>query len=141
MPSLRKACFGFRRFVIIWLVLASASVNAFAQEKPFDRGEFSARRARLFEKIGDGVAIIFAARGQVYPVKFRQSPDFYYLTGIEEEDAVLVLVGAKRQTFIFAHKRPEGRVNIEGPGIWQVENAKELYGLTGLLPLENFLAC
>jgi Xaa-Pro aminopeptidase len=139
MPSVRKACFSFRRLIIICLIALAASSTAFArEEQPFNKSEFAARRAKLFEKIADGVGIIFAAKGQIYPVKFRQSPDFYYLTGIEEEDAVLVLVGAKRQTFLFAHKRPEGRVNIEGPGIWQVENAKELYGLTGLLPLENF---
>ena len=77
-----KAGFGFRRFVIIALVLTFASLTAFAQQKPFDKSDFAARRARLFEKIPDGVAIIFAAKGQIYPVKFRQSPDFYYLTGI-----------------------------------------------------------
>ena len=133
-----KAGFGFRRFVIIALVLTCASLNAFAQQKPFDKSDFAARRARLFEKIPDGVAIIFAAKGQIYPVKFRQSPDFYYLTGIEEPDAVLVLVGPKRQTFVFAEKRSEGRVNVEGPGIWQNTNAKEAYGLNGLFPIENF---
>jgi Xaa-Pro aminopeptidase len=122
---------------IISLILVTASLTAFAQQ-PFDKSEFAARRARLFEKIPDGVAIIFAAKGQIYPVKFRQSPDFYYLTGIEEEDAVLVMIGPKRQTFIFARQRPQGRVNVEGPGIFQVENAKELYGLDGLFPLENF---
>jgi Xaa-Pro aminopeptidase len=138
MPCLRTACFAFRRFAIIALVLVAASLTAFSQEKPFDKTEFAARRARLFEKIPDGVAIIFAARGQIYPVKFRQSPDFYYLTGIEEQDAVLVLVGPKRQTFVFAPKLSEGRISVEGPGIWQDANAKETYGLTGLIPIENF---
>jgi hypothetical protein len=123
---------------IIALVLVSTSLTAFSQEKPFDKSEFAARRARVFEKMPDGVAIIFAAKGQIYPVKFRQSPDFYYLTGIEEQDAVLVLVGSKRQTFVFAPKIPEIRVNIEGPGIWQESNPKEAYGLTGLFPIEDF---
>lgn len=138
MPCLRcKAHSAIRGLAIISLVLLTASLTAYSQQ-PFDKSEFAARRARLFEKIPDGVAIIFAAKGQIYPVKFRQSPDFYYLTGIEEEDAVLVMVGPKRQTFIFAHRRPESRVNVEGPGIFQVENATELYGLNGLFPLENF---
>ncbi|HET7288277.1 MAG TPA: aminopeptidase P N-terminal domain-containing protein, partial [Pyrinomonadaceae bacterium] len=59
------------------------AVSTFAQQ-PFNKDEFAARRAKLFEKIPDGVAVIFAAKGQHYPVKFRQAPDFYYLTGIEE---------------------------------------------------------
>jgi hypothetical protein len=139
MPSVRKDCFGFRRFIITLVVAFIASSSAFSQEQPFNKGEFAARRAKLFEKISDGVGIVFAAKGQVYPVKFRQSPDFYYLTGIEEEDAVLVLVGSKRQTFIFAPKLPDSRVSVEGPGIWQEDNPMETYGLSALLPLESFL--
>jgi len=135
MPCIHKAC--FRRLIITSFVLFILPLTVFSQQ-PFDKGEFAARRAKLFDKIPDGVAIIFAAKGQIYPVKFRQSPDFYYLTGLEEPDAVLVLSGAKRQIFIFAPKLSESRVNVEGPGIWQHENAKEAYGLTGLFPIENF---
>src|SRR3954471_513253 len=110
MPCMRRQpCFALRRLAFMTLILVTASLTAVSQQA-FDKGEFAARRARLFEKIPDGVAIIFAAKGQIYPVKFRQSPDFYYLTGIEEEDAVLVMVGPVRQTFVFAHRRPEGRV-------------------------------
>jgi hypothetical protein len=42
--------------------------------------------------------VLFAAKGQHYPVKFRQSPDFYYLTGIEEAGAVLVMVGPTKSS-------------------------------------------
>ena len=30
------------------------------------------------------------------PIRFRQSPDFYYLTGLEEPGAVLVLNGVTK---------------------------------------------
>ena len=59
---------------ILFITLA-VSVSA---QQPFNKSEFEARRGRLFEKIGDGVAVIFAAKGQHYPVKFRQSPDFLF---------------------------------------------------------------
>ena len=123
------------RCLFITLALA-ISVSA---QQPFNKSEFEGRRARLFEKIGDGVAVIFAAKGQHYPVKFRQSPDFYYLTGIEEAGAVLVMVGANKSSILFAPRRAQEMIRAEGPGIWQVEKREEIYGLTRVQPIEEFL--
>ena len=120
---------------ILILVLAS---SVFAQQ-PFNKSEFVSRRAKLFEKISDGVAVIFAAKGQHYPVNFRQAPDFYYLTGIEEPGAVLVLSGPTKSAILFAPRRSEPQIRADGPGIWQLENREELYGLTRVQPIEEFL--
>jgi Xaa-Pro aminopeptidase len=123
------------RCLFITLALA-ISVSA---QQPFNKSEFEGRRGRLFEKIGDGVAVIFAAKGQHYPVKFRQSPDFYYLTGIEEAGAVLVMVGSNKSSILFAPRRAPEMIRAEGPGIWQVEKREEIYGLTRVQPIEEFL--
>jgi len=69
--------------------------------KRISQEEFAARRARLMDAIGENaVAIVASATMQErnsdveYP--FRQHSDFYYLTGFDEPDAVLVLrPGAK----------------------------------------------
>ena len=127
------------RYVFITLVVLVLATSSFAQH-PFNKDEFVARRTKLFEKIGDGMAIVFAAKGQHYPVKFRQSPDFYYLTGIEEPGAVLVMLGATKRTFLFAPRRTEPQIRADGPGIWQVEKREEVYGLTRLLPVDEFLS-
>jgi len=123
------------RYLFITLALA---ISAFAQQ-PFNRAEFEGRRARLFEKIPDGVAVIFAAKNQFYPVKFRQSPDFYYLTGIEEANAVLVMVGPNKSSILFVPRRSPEMIRAEGPGIWQIEKREEIYGLTRMQPIEEFL--
>lgn len=123
--------------VTAFVVLALAA-PALAQQ-PFNKSEFAARRAKLFEKIPDGLAVIFASKGQHYPVKFRQSPDFYYLTGIEEPNAVLVLVGANKSAFLFVPRRSEQEIRADGPGIWQMEKREEFYGLTRVQPVEEFL--
>ncbi|HYE14512.1 MAG TPA: Xaa-Pro peptidase family protein, partial [Pyrinomonadaceae bacterium] len=115
-----------------------ASASTAAAQRQFDKAEFAARRARLFEQIADGVAIIFAAGPHVHAVKFRQAPDFYYLTGIEEPSAVLLMVGKTRQAFVFVRKRPRWQVNIEGPGLLDAEKPAETYGLAGVLPVEEF---
>ena len=127
-----------RKLSSIAVVLLVLAVSAFAQQ-PFNKAEFEARRAKLFEKIPDGIAVIFAAKSQFYPVKFRQSPDFYYLTGIEEPGAVLVMIGPDKRTFLFAPRRSEPQIRAEGPGIWGVEKKEEVYGLTRVQPLEEFL--
>jgi Xaa-Pro aminopeptidase len=124
-------------FVMV-LALLILSFDASAQQ-PFNNSEFAKRRAKLFEKIPDGIAVLCAARGQFYPIKFRQAPDFYYLTGIEEPNAILVLVGSNKRAFLFAPTRSEPQIRSDGPGIWQVEKREEVYGLTGVRPLEEFL--
>jgi Xaa-Pro aminopeptidase len=121
------------------LVVIALSISTFAQQ-PFNKAEFVGRRAKLFEKISDGVAVIFAAKGQNYPVKFRQSPDFYYLTGIEEPGAIMVMLGPTKSTFLFSPKRTEPQIRADGPGIWQMEKREEFYGLTRVQPVEEFLS-
>ena len=107
--------------VTCFVVLATP---AFAQQ-PFNKSEFVARRAKLFEKIPDGLAVIFGAKGQHYPVKFRQSPDFYYLTGIEEPGAILVLNGASKTSFLFVPRRSDPQIRADGPGIWPAPRAAD----------------
>jgi Xaa-Pro aminopeptidase len=88
-----------RKFSFISILLLALAISASAQQ-PFNKSEFVARRAKLFEKIPDGIAVIFAAKDQHYPIKFRQAPDFYYLTGVEEAGAVLVLIGPTKAAFL-----------------------------------------
>ncbi len=125
-------------FIAILLFVLAVSTVA-QQSQSFNKAEFEARRAKLFEKIPDGIAVIFAAKDQHYPLKFRQSPDFYYLTGIEEAGAVLVMIGPTRSSFLFAPKRSEIQLRADGPGIWQLDKKEEVYGLTRVQPIEEFL--
>lgn len=135
---MNKSLFNLRHLFISICFLFTLAVPLVAQQ-PYNKSEFVARRAKLFEKIPDGVAVVFAARSQLFPVKFRQSPDFYYLTGIEEASAVLVMVGPTKTSFLFAPRRSEVQLRAEGPGIWQVDKREEIYGLTRVQPVEEFL--
>ena len=127
-----------RKLFIAPLVLLVLAVSSFAQS-PFNKEEFAARRAKLFEQIPAGIAVLFAAKRQHYPLKFRQAPDFYYLTGVEEPSAVLVLVGPNKGSFLFVPRRTEPTIRADGPGIWQMEKREEFYGLTSVQPVEEFL--
>lgn len=139
MLHIRKLFFiSMKRWLMITIGLLVLSLPVIAQQ-PFNKSEYAARRARLFEKIPDGIVVLCAAREQLYPIKFRQAPDFYYLTGIEEPNAILVLVGANKTSFLFVPTRTESQLRVAGPGIWQVDKAEAVYGLTAIRPPEEFL--
>lgn len=124
--------------LLLLAALLLALAHAAPAQTPFDKAEFASRRAKLFEQMADGVAVVFAADPHVQPVKFRQAPDFYYLTGIEEPGAILLLAGRTRESFVFARQREPWELNVEGPGLLDVKNAAETYGLTNVAPLEVF---
>ncbi|PYS98141.1 MAG: hypothetical protein DMF63_17125 [Acidobacteria bacterium] len=117
-------------------LLASVAVS----QNDFNKAEFAARRAKVFEKIGDGVAIIFANEEHPHAVRYREGPDFFYLTGIEEPGALLILVGKQKQAYVAAPKKPEWKLRSEGPGIRDIDNAASIYGINRVLPLENLYA-
>lgn len=121
----------------ILLTIAFGVLNASAQGN-FNKDEFAARRAKVFEKIGDAAAIVFANEKHRYAVKFRQAPDFYYLTGIEEPDAILVLLGREKRSYVFARLAPPWQKQVEGPGLLDDKTAAETYGLTGVMAVNEF---
>src|ERR1051325_8660724 len=125
-------------FALLFAVSHSTSVRGAQTALNLDKAEFASRRAKLFDQIADGVAVVFASDPYVQPVKFRQSPDFYYLTCIEEPGAILMLVGKTRESFVFARPREGWEVQVEGPGLLNLPKAAEVYGLTGVAPLSDF---
>ena len=67
-----------------------------------DVSMYRARRERVYDAIGNGVALLFAAPERMrsndteYP--YRQDSYFYYLSGFTEPEAVMILDGASRTT-------------------------------------------
>src|SRR5881394_4434914 len=98
-----------------------------------DLGTFIDRRQRFAEAIGDGLAVIPAARevsrNSDVHYEFRQDSDFFFLTSFDEPDAVAVFnpTHAKERYVLFV--RPRDR-EME---IWNgrragVEGAVATYG-------------
>lgn len=103
----------------------------------FDWTEYAARRGRLMDKIGDGVAIILGATTPAGDREFRQGHDFVYLTGVEVPDAYLIIDGLRRESLLFftiGEKEAEG----EGIPLDLVRNPREITGVDRVLPAEQF---
>jgi Xaa-Pro aminopeptidase len=130
LPGTRRPC------LALCLLLALAPMRVSAQTA-FDKAEFAARRERLLAAIGDGVAVILGGEEHSYPVRFRQSPDMFYLTGLEEPGLVLVLNGVTRKSAVFAIKRPKFGPPNPTPDLRDVPQPVETYGLA-VQPMESF---
>jgi Xaa-Pro aminopeptidase len=49
------------------------------------------------------------------------------------------MIGSNKSSFLFVPRRSEPQLRAEGPGIWQMGKREEVYGLTRIQPIEEFL--
>jgi len=89
------------------------------------------RRRRLAEAVGGGTVVIWGAgddRGYGDVGTFRQGPDFFYLTGVELPNAVLVLRPAESAEMLFLPPRDENIERWTGPKWGPGDEAAEALG-------------
>ncbi|MBV8582887.1 MAG: aminopeptidase P N-terminal domain-containing protein [Candidatus Eremiobacteraeota bacterium] len=104
---------------------------------------YKQRRAQLRRAIGGDVAVIPSARttlrnnDSAYP--FRQDSDFYYLTGFNEPDAVLVLATqhGEHSDVLFLRDRDRDREIWDGDRLG-VERAPRELGVDAAFPIGKF---
>ena len=125
------------------LILMTLAVVAPAGQIPqgvftdaFPPEEFAARRAFVMSAIGDGVAIIQGAVEKPAELPFRQSAQFYYLTGIEVPRAILVIDGRAKTSTLYIE--PAGyRVRAYGPSLTVSSDAAKITGLDAVVAREQ----
>jgi len=81
-------------------LLATETAVSQTMWKYFTADDFAARRNKVMEQIGDGILILQAAELPEAYVKFRQDNNFYYLTGVEVPDAVLIIDGKSKESIL-----------------------------------------
>ncbi|HOC42182.1 MAG TPA: Xaa-Pro peptidase family protein [Thermoanaerobaculales bacterium] len=94
------------------------------------------RRKRLAEAVGHGTVVLWGAgddRGYGDVGTFRQSPDFFYLTGVELPNAVLVLRPEERAEYLFLPPRNEAVERWTGPKWGPGDEAAERLGFDAVL--------
>ena len=98
----------------------------------------------FIEQIGkDAVAVIPAAhevtRSYDTEFKFHQDPDFYYLTGFPEPDAIAVINPSSKKNKYTLFVRPRDPLMETWYGRREgVDGAKKNYGVDKALPIEKF---
>jgi len=103
----------------------------------FPPEEYASRRARLMEKIGDGVAIFLGATQPVGDTQFYQNNALMYFCGVEIPGSILVIDGRTKKSTLF-FTIDEREAESEGISLELVRNPKEVTGVEHVLPRDQF---
>ncbi len=105
----------------------------------FPPEEYAARRARVLARIGDGVAILQGTTERPGEQPLRQSNQFFYLCGVVEPRAILLIDGRTKKTTLYLNPRNERRETMMfGPGLYPGPEAARATGVDAVLPREDF---
>ena len=132
----------FARAAMTTLVAGAVS-SAAAQQgftDAFPREEFAARRAKVMTAIGEGVAILQGTAERRGESPLRQSNQFFYLTGVVEPRAMLVIDGKSRRSTLFLTPRTAARQRAIGPYLDVGDSSARVTGLDAIVPRDSFTA-
>ncbi len=110
------------------LLVAALLVWQAASGRPNDNSFFAARRESLMKKIDGAVAVLQGAPETRAYEGFRQSNDFYYLTGVEVPDALVLLDASRHRSILFLPPRNKQVELWEGPRLYAGEEARVATG-------------
>lgn len=121
------------------IICVLVAETAFSQTmwKYFSPEDFEARRNKLMAQIGDGILVLQAAELPEAYVKFRQDNNFYYLTGVEIPDAVLIINGKSKESVLLVPDVISKDIKTEAmikPG----EEAARQYRFSQVMSKTNF---
>jgi Xaa-Pro aminopeptidase len=130
------------------VVLAAALLASAVRAQPVFRGteifppeEFAARRAKVMAQIGDAVAIVLGATEPPGEVPFRQNSQYFYLAGVVEPRATVLMDGRTKQTTVFLQPTNERRdTSMFGPALAPGTETAKILGVEAVRPLSEFTA-
>ncbi len=128
-----------RTLFLLLAALPAAGQPVFTNVFPPE--EYAARRARVMERIGDGVAILQGTTERPGEQPLRQSNQFFYVSGVVEPRAILVIDGKTRASTLFLNPRNERREqSMFGPGLYPGPAAAAQTGIETVAPRADFKA-
>lgn len=105
----------------------------------FPPEEFAARRAKVMEHIGDAVAVMQGTTERAGEEPLRQANQFFYLTGVVEPRAFLIIDGRTKRTALFLQLYDAGRAGRNyGPYLGPGDEAAKTTGMDLVLVRDSF---
>jgi Xaa-Pro aminopeptidase len=124
---------------ILFLALIGPAMAQPVFTDVFPASEYAGRRARVMEQIGKGVAILQGTTERPGEQPLRQSNQFFYLTGVVEPRAILVVDGASKKSTLFLNPRNERREQMMfGPGLFPGPEAEAATGIESVMARDEF---
>src|SRR5687767_14061547 len=122
-----------------------AILTAFPSAQPVFTGaeifppeEFATRRAKVMAQIGEGVAVVQGTTERPGEQPLRQNNQFFYLTGVIEPRAILVIDGKAKRSTLYLYGGAERRERMFGSAMVPGEAAVAATGIEAALPREEF---
>lgn len=100
--------------------------------------EFQQRRTELMTRLETGMVILFARADSPPATRFRQDNDFYYLTGCEDKNAIVVLVPKLDQAVLFLPSQTERETQFDGKNLLNIPGADKKWGFAKIYPVAYF---
>ena len=127
-----------RAIVFVVLTLLLYPSLTFGQRTGYSKDEFLRRREALMENASDGMMILFGETMPLPGAHFHQGNDFYYLTGVEDPGAVLILVPRTKESYLFLPQQTPREELMGGANLLKDAKAKEKTGLTEIYQVSFF---
>jgi Xaa-Pro aminopeptidase len=127
-----------------WLLLALlGALSASLSAQPvftdiFPSEEFAARRAKVMAQIGEGVVILQGATERPGEQPLRQNNQFFYLTGVIEPRAILVIDGKAKRSTLYLYGGAERRERMFGSAMVPGDAAGAATGIESVRPRDEF---
>jgi Xaa-Pro aminopeptidase len=118
------------------LFVLTSSIGS-AERLGYPASEFTARRKALAQSLGSGLVLLAGRTMSPAGIRFRQDNDFFYLTGNEDVNAVLLMDAATADSWLFLPEQGAGEIRSDGRNwLSQGDQAKER-GFTAIRPLND----
>ncbi|HEX5474065.1 MAG TPA: Xaa-Pro aminopeptidase [Vicinamibacterales bacterium] len=132
-----------KRHVLLFAVAVAGMLATLSAQPPLfttalPKEEFAARRAKVFDQIGDGVVVIQGGTETVAYEKFRQTNQFFYLTGIEVPRSMLMMDGRTKTSTLYIMPISERMERTEGPLLKPGAEAERLSGIEHVVAHDEF---
>ncbi len=134
---MKKQKIGKISLIFIMLALFGQS-SLFSQRAGYSKDEMIRRRTALMDQLKDGMVILFGECMPQPAAHFRQDNDFYYFTGVEDANAILIMAPLTKQSFLFLPRQTGREILMGGANLLKDEEAKDKTGFTEIYPLTYF---
>ena len=132
-----------KSFVLMGFAWCALLVAAVASAGPF-QDDLKQRRARAMAQLGaDSIAIFWSAPPRVYSLdvdyEYRQDSNLLYLTGLDQEDSILVLMPGNqtKKEILFVREADARREHWNGHSLTPAEAAEQT-GIDTVLTANQF---
>jgi Xaa-Pro aminopeptidase len=132
-----RAVRAFGRVFALFLVLSLCLSLAAIEKEPLQ--EYKSRREHVAVKANGGVIVLFGAPSKDL-VKFQQEENFYYLTGFDEPDAIMLIdtSAPPNKEYLFLKARDLSQEQWTGVKLGPGSEAEKVTGMQTVKPIAEF---